>query len=142
MRPLLFTVVVLLVPASSAFAQLAGITTVTQQIYAPGVSTITGTPAVTQAYVPSLFVCNQTAPSVPVNVVNPRQFFFNDDVNIGKVCIATLAASTLAGLPNGSGYQSTVTVTDSSGQTSPRSAASNPFDVAAVPSARTGYKVL
>ncbi len=143
MRRIVLAVALVVLTASSAAAQLASnIVQVDLQIFAPGVSTVTGSPVSATSYLVALFTCNQVAPTVPATVTNPTRFFFDDVTNPGKVCLGTLVSSILPALPNTSGYLATVTVTDTTGQTAARSAASNPFGTVAAPTVRTGLKVL
>lgn len=128
-----------------AQAQIAGIVQVNVQTFAPGVNTVTGMPTSDNLYLVNSFLCNQVAPVVPVTVINPLRFFFDDPASTTvpkRVCIATIVSTLLPSLPNLPGYVITVTQTDSIGQTSPRSAASNPFAIQGIPSAPTGLKVL
>jgi hypothetical protein len=143
MKVLWLTLAALVLSATSAVAQLVNITQLNVQTFAPGVSPITGTPLSDDIYLPTAFTCNVTAPAVPAKVVNPLRFFFDDPVNVGKVCLAPIVATLLAALPNLPGYVQTITVTDGTiGETSPRSAASNPFEIRTTPPAPTGFKVV
>lgn len=113
-----------------------------QEIFAAGVSTLTGSPVQTNVFLAAGTVCNQTAPVVPALVVNPQRFLYDDPANAGKVCIQTMTSAQLAAIPNGAGYLATLSVTDDLGQTSARSAASNPFSQQGAPAAPTGYKAV
>jgi hypothetical protein len=110
-------------------------------IIAPGANPATASPVQSTDYLVNAFVCNQVAPTVPASVTNPTQFFFDDPANVGKVCIASLTATTLTALPNAPGYVGVVTATDDLGQVSARSAASNPFNRQGPPAAPTGIRV-
>lgn len=123
--------------AALAHAQAPNIVSYQEQTFAPGVDPTTGSPIQTNTYAASLATCNQAPPVVPPTVTNPTRIFFDDAANAGKVCIVTLASALLPALPNGVGYVSTLSQTDNLGQTSPRSAASNPFSRQAGPAALT-----
>lgn len=127
--------------ASVASAQAPNVTSYTQEVFAPGVSTVTGSPMWTNVYTASAAVCNQTAPTVPPSVVNPTRVFFDDAANPGRVCIVTLVSGLLAALPNQSGYLTTMLQTDNLGQSSARSDPSNPFGRQGPPSKLTGVKI-
>jgi len=129
----------LLIP-SIASAQAPNITSYVLEVFAPGVPT-TGTPVLTLSFPSTSAVCNQTAPSVPPNVVNPTQFWFDDSAVSGKVCIVQILSGSLNPLPNAGGYTSAVSQTDNLGQQSARSAASNPFAKQGIPSTLTNLKV-
>jgi hypothetical protein len=135
-------IVVFLFAASLTVSAQAAITKYDQQVFAPGVSPVTGSPQWTNSYVASLAVCGQTLVVGTGSVVNPTKIAFDDPNAAGKVCIITLASALLTALPNGVGYTSTLTQTDNLGQTSARSAASNPFDKQGVPGVLTGLRVV
>lgn len=137
-----FLVVVFLLAATLGVSAQAAITRYDQQVFAPGVSPVTGSPQWTNSYVASLAVCGQTLVVGSGSVVNPTKLAFDDPAAPGKVCVITFASVLLTALPNGVGYTSTITQTDNLGQTSARSAASNPFDKQGVPAVLTGLKVV
>lgn len=142
MRRLLWLVcVAAILTTTPAFAQGATVS-YAQQVFAPGVSTATGTPIFVNTYTASAFVCNQAALVIPPGgVTNPTQVSFDDVANAGKACVASLVSTLLPALPNGTGYLSTMTQTDNLGQTSARSAASNPFGRQGAPGVLTNFRI-
>lgn len=131
----------LLVVSAPAFAQ-ANIVRYDMQVFAPGVNTVTGSPVQTNTYLVAAVTCGQPKVVVPAGgVVNPTRFAFDDPADATKDCIGLLAAGLLPALPNGIGYRTTLTQTDNLGQTSPRSAASTPFDRQGPPVVLTGVRV-
>lgn len=138
-----FVVLVVVVAVhASVFAQ-ATIVRYDMQVFAPGVNTATGTPIQTNTYLVAAVTCGQPKVVVsPGGVVNPSRFAFDDPADVTKDCIGLLAAGLLPALPNGVGYRTTLTQTDSLGQTSPRSAASPPFDRQGPPAVLTGVRVV
>jgi len=128
--------------ASIAHAQAPNITGYSLETYGPGVTPATGQPIQSTPYTSAAVQCNQTAPTVPNTVANPTRFFFDDAANPGKVCIGSLTSTYLQALPNGSGYTVYLTQTDNLGQTSARSAVSNPFGKQGIPAILTNLKVV
>jgi hypothetical protein len=137
---LLFLFALLIMP-TLARAQAPNIVQYDMQIFAPGVNTTTGSPVQTNTYQVSNVVCNQSPLSVTGTTMNPTRFEVDDAANAGKVCTGTLTSVLLPSLPNGVGYQATMTQTDNLGQTSPRSGPSNSFGKQGVPAAPTGFKL-
>lgn len=142
MKRIALSIILMLAVSSAASAQAANITQYTQQVFAPGVNPVTGAPQWTNVYQAASVACNQAPITVTGTVVNPTRLEFDDSANTGKVCIVSLATTLLSALPNGVGYTSTLTQTDSLGQVSPRSAASNPFTQQGAPNAPTGFKIV
>jgi hypothetical protein len=135
-------VLAFLAVASLASAQAPNIASYQLNVFAPGVSVTTGSPVSTTTYLAAAALCNQTPPVVPPTVVNPGHFAFDDQANPGKSCIVPLVSTLLPGLPNGVGYETTLTQTDNIGQVSPGSAASNPFNRQGLPAVLTGLHLI
>ncbi len=138
-RPSLVLVLALI--AAPAAAQSPNIVKYDQQVFAPGVDPAAGAPLWTNTYQVSAAACNQAPPTVPATVVNPTQVVFDDPAAAGRVCTIALASTLLTALPNQAGYLTTLTQTDTLGQTSARSAASNPFGRQGPPAAPTSVRV-
>lgn len=126
--------------ALPAHAQ-AAVTKYTLLVIAPGQDPATAAPVQSTDYQAGVFTCNQAPPTVPASVINPTHVSFDDPANAGKVCVATLIATTLTALPNAPGYVALLTATDNLGQVSPRSAASNPFSRQGAPAAPTTVRI-
>lgn len=140
-RSLLLAVLGACLCAAPAAAQAPNISKYDQQVFAPGVDPSTGAPLWTNTYQASAALCDQAAPTVPAVVANPTQIVFDDPAHAGRVCAITIASTLLVALPNQSGYVTTLTQTDTLGQTSARSAASNPFTKQGVPAVLTNVRV-
>jgi hypothetical protein len=123
-------------------AQAQTITSYTLKVWA--VSTPPPTLPISTTPIPAAnFVCNQTAPTVPATVANPTHVFFDDTVNIGKVCIYTdTGTGPLLALPfTTQPMNATIAATNGTG-TSADSVASNSFTRPGVaPPALTGVRV-
>lgn len=141
MKRLVALIVLSIALAVPAHAQ-AAIDHYDQQVFAPGVSPATGSPMWTNTYAVAAVLCGQAKPTVPATVTNPTKFFFDDPSNPTLACIVTIASGMLPALPNGTGYVMTLTATDNVGQTSGRSAASNPFNKQGPPAAPGNPKVI
>lgn len=127
--------------AAIASAQAPSITSYEQLVFPAGAVTATAAPVWSHVYPAAQVTCNVDAPAIPPTVVNPTKWFITDVAHAGKVCLGTIDASLYA-LPGGQGYQSVLNATDTLGRTStPRSAASNPFDLLPPPAVPTGHKV-
>jgi len=122
-------------------AQTPNITSYTLETWAPGVNPSTGQPIQTTPFQANNFTCDQPVPTVPATVTNPTKVFIDDAAKPGRACISMLVANYLVALPNGTGYVTTITQTDNLGQTSARSAVSNPFGKQGSPAVVTGLKV-
>lgn len=142
MKILLIALALIGLIAGSVEAQVivpAPFTGATVQLYAPGVDPVAGTPTATTPA--TAFACNIAGPMpIVVNpLVNPKTIYFDDQVNVGRFCVATIATN----LPTNTGYVATVTGIWSGGTTG-RSAASNPFNTQPIqvpPTAPTGLAV-
>lgn len=140
-RSVFIVVAFLIASAVPAVAQAPNITKYDQQVFAPGVDPAVGAPLWTNTYQATAAVCNQAPPTVAAVVTNPTQIVFDDLANAGRVCTIVIASSLLPALPNQAGYVTTLTQTDTLGQTSARSAASNPFSKQGVPAVLTNVRV-
>jgi hypothetical protein len=132
----------LLLLASPAAAQ-ATIVSYTLEVYAPGVVPPAGLPISTTTYLAGAVTCGLPKAVVPpAGVVNGTRANWEDPANPALDCSVPLAASVLTALPNAPGYRAYMTQTDNIGQTSVRSAASNPFARQGSPAVLTGVRVL
>lgn len=127
--------------APPARAQAPNVVSYTHEIFASGVSTVTGNPLISTVYQATNVVCNLAKLPVPPTVKNPHQIEFDDPIHTGQACIATLVSTVLPSLPTGTGFLSTLKQTDDAGQTSARSTPSNPFGVQGIPPVITGLSV-
>lgn len=144
MRRFLFLTLLALAGSTGLlFAQAPNIASYDLLVFAPGVDPSAGSPISDTPFPASAVTCNQTALTPGTTVVNPTLVEFDDAANAGKVCTINLAGGTvITSLPIASGYVVVLTQTDGNGLTSARSAASNPFGVAASPATITGVKVI
>jgi len=138
---LIKTSLIALILTANINAQSPNIASYTWEVFAPGVSPVTGSPISVTNFQALNASCNQAPPTIPANVVNPVAIIFDDAANFGRVCIINIPSNTLVALPNQPGYLSTLSQTDTIGQLSARSAASNPFARQSVPLTITNVKV-
>lgn len=117
------------------------ITSVTLKFFIQGGTTTVQTPTVMPI---TSFVCNTTKPADPVApVVNPTKIYFDDPVNVGKICLYTDPGSgVLFSVPFGTQvYEGRISATNAGG-TGPDSSVSNSFShPGAPPLVLTGLKV-
>ena len=94
----------------------------------------------TDAFPASAAQCNQAAPPVDAQVVNPNTAVWNDPANAGRVCVFALPTSgALASLPIPGSYEGTLTAINRVGvATSARA----PFSREGVPAAPTGLRLI
>lgn len=133
--------VLLLLMSGSVYAQAPNIKSYKQEVFAPGVSTVTGSPLLTVTYQAAAVLCGQVPFVPPATVKNPTQIEFDDVASVGKACIASLTSTFLPSMPTGTGFLTTLSQTDDVNQTSPRSTPANPFATQPAPSAPVNVKV-
>ena len=138
MKKFLLASIVVGCAVTSVKGQAPNIVSYTLDTFAQGATS----PMQSTPYQSTSIACNQVAPTVPTSVTNPTKFFFDDAANVGKVCIGTLGGTWLQAIPNGPGYYVTLTQTDNIGNTSARSAGSNPFVRQGNPAVVTNVRVI
>lgn len=139
-RRVILAVIFLVLSVTSAMAQAPNIAQYHQLVFGPGVDPQTGSPIWTNDYTATAATCNLVAPTVPATVTNPTAIFFDDQAHPGMSCQILIASTMLPAIPNGPGYVAVLTQTDNLGQTSARSAASNPFAKQGIPAVLTNVK--
>ena len=124
-------------------AQAPNIVQYNMYIFAPGVPPTNPANAIQfNQFQATDVICNQAAPTVPNNVINPTTFFFDDVAQFGRVCIGKLVSQTILALPNQAGYVAAFTQIDNFNQSSGLSGPSNPFARLGAPSTLTNVRIM
>jgi hypothetical protein len=131
-----FAFVLLILSAVTVSAQQVPETIVSWdlEVFASGVNTATGSPIYGPLnFLRSTSTCGQAKVTVPSIVINPSIISVDDPADTTKAChLGPNSAGVLISAPLGTGLRATLRAKGAT-LSSPRSAASNPFDRSVVP---------